>query len=157
MKKIVAISWYEKEREGNEGVYCIRTNINGFNEQEMWNIWTMLTDVEDAFRCMKSELGLRPVNHQREDRVDGHLFITVLAYHIGHTIRFKLRQQGTHYNGATIRQLLSTHVRIPTTMKRKDGKLIQIRKSSVSELSHKEIYEALNLSYQLGKTIKLIL
>lgn len=38
----------------------------------------MLTDIEDAFLCMKSDLGLRPVHHQKETRVDGHLFITLL-------------------------------------------------------------------------------
>ena len=52
----------------------------------------MLTDVEDAFRCMKSELGLRPIYHQKETRCDAHIFITVLVYHFLHAIRFKLRQ-----------------------------------------------------------------
>ena len=53
----------------------------------MFDIFAMLTDIEDTFRSMKSELGLRPVYHQKEYRSDGHLFITVLAYHIVHAIR----------------------------------------------------------------------
>ncbi len=117
----------------------------------------MLTDVEDAFRCMKSELGLRPVHHQIEKRVDGHLFITVLAYHILHTIRFKLRKSGINSDWSTIRTRLSTHTRITTTIKRKDGKMIHIRKSLKPEPFHKEIYSALNLPYQFGKTIKTII
>jgi len=127
------------------------------SEQEIWDIYNMLRDVEDAFSSMKSELGLRPVYHQKEFRVDGHLFITIIAYHILHTIRFRLRQKGIHYEWGTIRHLLSTHVRISTRMKRKDGKMIYIRKSSRPELSHKEIYDGLNLSYQPGKTVKVII
>lgn len=117
----------------------------------------MLTDIEDAFRCMKSELGFRPIHHQKELRADGHIFITVLAYHLLHSIRFKLRRQGIHLSWTTIREQLSTQVRITTTMKRKDGKMSRIRRFSRSELFHKKIYDALNLSYQPGKTVKTIL
>lgn len=117
----------------------------------------MLTDIEDAFRCMKSELGLRPVYHQKEHRVDGHLFITVLAYHVMHTIRFKLRSQGIDFCWGTIRKGLSTHMRLTTTMKRDDGKVIHIRKSSRPEPFHLKIYDALKLSRRPGKTIKIIL
>lgn len=155
--KAKAIEWHQKEIENNNGVYSLRTNIKGLGEREIWNIYNMLTDIEDAFSSMKSELGLRPVHHQKELRVDGHLFITVIAYHILHTIRFKLRQKGIHHDWQTIRTLLSTHVRITTTMKRKDGKMIHIRKSCRPELFHKEIYDALNLPCQPGKTIKTIL
>lgn len=119
--------------------------------------YTMLTDVEDAFRCMKSELGLRPIYHQKEIRCDAHIFITVLAYHLLHTIRFKLRQRGVRLCWATIRQQLSTQVRVTTTMKREDGKVIRIRKSSKAEPSHQAIYDALNFAYQPGKTVKTIL
>ena len=117
----------------------------------------MLTDIEDAFRCMKSELGLRPIYHQKETRCDGHIFITLLAYHLLHTIRFKLRQKGVRFCWTTIRRQLSTQVRITTTMKRKDGKVIRIRKSSKAEAPHQAIYDALNLSYQPGRRVKTIL
>lgn len=158
--KAESISWHKKEtKETKEknGVYVLRTNIKDGKEQELWDIYTMLTDIEDAFCSMKSELGLRPVYHQKEDRVDGHLFITVLAYHILHTIRFKLRQEGICYDWETIRNLLSTHVRITTSMKTKDGKMIHIRKSCQAEPFHKKIYDALKLPSQPGKTTKTIL
>jgi len=156
-KNAADINWHLKEKGINEGVYWLRTNKIELKEQQIWNIYNMLTDIEDAFRCMKSDLGLRPVNHQKEYRVDGHLFITVLAYHILHTIRFKLRLKGIHHSWNTIRTLLSTQVRITTMMKRKDGKVIHIRKSSQAELSYKKIYDALNISYKPGKTLKTIL
>ena len=154
--KAKAINWHLKETEENNGVYVLRTNREELKEEQIWNIYNMLTDIEDAFRCMKSELGFRPIHHQKEVRADGHIFITVLAYHLLHTIRFKLRRDGIHLSWATIRDQLFTQVRITTTMKRKDGKMIHIRKSSRAELFHKKIYDALKLPHQPGKMVKTI-
>jgi transposase len=151
------IKWTHTKREKTSGVYCLRTNQKDLEVQQIWDIYTMLTDIEDAFRCMKSELGLRPIYHQKEARCDGHIFITVIAYHLMHTIRFKLRHKGVKFCLTTIRRQLSTHVRATTTMKRKDNKVIKIRKSSKTEPTHEVIYDALGLSHRPGRTVKTIL
>ena len=151
------ITWSPKKTEKTSGIYCLRTDRKDLDEQQIWDIYTMLTDIEDAFRCMKSELGLRPLYHQKDTRCDGHIFITLLAYHLLHTIRFKLRQKGVRFCWTTIRRQLSTQVRITTTMKRQDGKVIRIRKSSKAEPAHHVIYDALNLPYQPGRRVKTIL
>jgi len=155
--RAAAITWERKEESSQSGFYCLRSNQLDFKEQKLFDIFSMLTDIEDAFRSMKSELGLRPIYHQKEHRADGHLFITVLAYHILHTIRFKLRQNGITHSWPTIRKELVTHARISTTIKRDDGKIIHIRKSSRPEPFHVQIYNALNLPHRAGKTIKTIL
>lgn len=152
-----ALRWERKEQPDHCGVYSLRSNRVDFTEQAMFDIFSMLTDIEDTFRSMKSELGLRPVYHQKEHRCDGHLFITVLAYHVAHAIRIQLRQQGIVHSWATIRKGLSTHIRITTTMKREDGKVIHIRKSTRPEPFHRQIYDALHLSHRPGRTIKTII
>jgi transposase len=53
----------------------------------------MLTDLEAVFRSLKSEFGLRPIFHHKTDRVCGHLFISVLAYHVVHVIRSRLKMR----------------------------------------------------------------
>jgi transposase len=151
------IKWSRKETEKTSGVYCLRTNREDLDVQQIWDIYTMLTDIEDAFRCMKSELGLRPIHHQKEARCDGHIFITVIAYHLMHTIRHKLRQRSVRFCWTTIRRQLSTQVRTTTTMKREDNKVIRIRKSSKAEPVHEVIYDALNLSHRPGRIEKTIL
>ena len=156
-EKAKNITWSHKKTEKTSGIYCLRTNRKDLDEQKIWDVYTMLTDIEDAFRCMKSELGLRPIYHQKEIRCDGHIFITLLAYHLLHTIRFQLRQKGVRFCWTTIRRQLSTQVRITTTMKRQDGKVIRIRKSSKAEPAHQVIYDALNLAYQPGRRVKTIL
>jgi transposase len=117
----------------------------------------MLTDIEDAFRSMKSELGLRPVYHQKEYRSDGHIFVTVIAYHIMQTIRYALKNKQIRESWSTIRKVLSTHVRITTTIKKDDGRVVHIRKSTRPEPVHTKIYDALGLPHCPGKTIKTIL
>ena len=151
------IKWSRKETEKTSGVYCLRTNREDLDVQQIWDIYTMLTDIEDAFRCMKSELGLRPIYHQKEVRCDGHIFITVIAYHLMHTIRHKLRHRSVRFCWTTIRRQLSTQVRTTTTMKREDNKVIRIRKSSKAEPVHEVIYDALNLSHRPGRIEKTIL
>ena len=75
------------------GVYCLRTNVEDWDEETLWRTYTALTDVEAVFRSLKSELGLRPIFHQQK-RSDGHLFITVIAYQLVQTIRRRRRARG---------------------------------------------------------------
>ncbi|MCP4221704.1 MAG: IS1634 family transposase, partial [bacterium] len=69
------ISWSMKQVDDTSGYYVLRSNLTDVSEKEIFDIFTMLLDLEDAFRSMKSELGLRPVHHQTEFRCEGHLFI----------------------------------------------------------------------------------
>jgi hypothetical protein len=65
-----------------------------------------------------------------------------------------LRRQNIHDSWSTIRKALSSHVRLTTTMKRDDGRVIHLRKSSSPEAGHKRIYDALRISPHPGKTVK---
>ena len=151
------ITWQMKQVDDTSGYYVLRSNLADKNEKEVFDIFTMLLDLEDAFRSMKSELGLRPVHHQTEYRCDGHLFITVLAYHVLHSIRLKLKLHGITHSWSTIRSRLSTHYRVTTSVKRSDGKMLFIRKTAKPEDCHIEIYDALGLSHRPGKISKTIL
>ena len=62
------------------GVYCLRTNEMTWEAEQLWRTSVTLTDLEAVFRSLKSALVLRPVYHRTEGRVDGHVFIRVLAF-----------------------------------------------------------------------------
>jgi len=94
------------------GVYSLRTNIPDWSEEQLWTTYIMLTGIEATFRSLKTDLGLRPVFHHKEDRVTGHLFITLLAYHLVHTLRHQLKLQGIHLSWNSIRNMMSTQQRI---------------------------------------------
>ncbi|MFZ0258199.1 MAG: transposase [Gammaproteobacteria bacterium] len=139
------------------GVYCLRTNQDTWDETTLWHTYTMLTDLEAVFRSLKSELGLRPVFHHNTERVSGHLFISVLAYHLVHTLRFQLKACGIHLSWESLRQALAGQVRITVELKREDGKTVHVRKASRPEPRQQVIYDALGISDRPGKTEKTIL
>ena len=74
----IKLTWARNEISVNTkqaGIYCLRTNCKDLDAHAFWDIYTTLTDLEAAFRSLKTELGFRPVYHQKETRIDGHLFI----------------------------------------------------------------------------------
>lgn len=153
-----SITWnktaVEHTTDSYPGVYCLRTSHADWDESFLWNTYTMLTDLEAVFRSLKSELGLRPVHHQTSDRVAGHLFITVLAYHLVHTIRFKLKEQKIYSSWSSIRKILSNMCRVTVSMLCKNGNTVHVRKSTRPEPQQQEIYSALGIKSRPGQTIK---
>jgi transposase len=140
----------------NPGVYCLRTTLTEPNDATLWRIYAMLTNLEAVFRSLKTDLGLRPVYHQIERRVEGHLFISVLAYYVVHTLRLRLKAKGINEAWETTRNTLSSQVRITTTLQRRDGRTVHVRKASRPEPRQQQIHTALNLSANLGGTQQII-
>jgi len=145
----IRIKWrrepQSEQKDQHCGVYCLRTNIKDWSEEQLWTTYIMLTEIEATFRSLKTDLGLRPVYHHKEDRVTGHLFITLLAYHLVHTLRYQLKQQGIHLSWDSIRNIMSTQQRITITLPTDDNKTIHLRTTTKPELRQKQIYAALSI------------
>jgi len=140
--------------DSHPGVYCLRTNQDTWDESTLWRTYTMLTDLEAVFRSLKSELGLRPVFHQKTKRVSGHLFITLLAYHLIHTIRCQLKTNNIHSSWSDLRKQLTGQDRVTVSMQCRNGDTVHIRKSTRPEPRQQVIYDALGLSHYPGRIIK---
>ena len=82
-----------KEAELRDGHYLLRTNLVAEDPAVLWDRYVQLTQIEAAFKCLKSELGIRPIHHQLEHRVDAHILIAFLAYCLMVTLRHRLRLQ----------------------------------------------------------------
>ena len=90
---------------------------------KIWDIYNLIRKVEYSFRCLKSDLGIRPIYHQKETRSDSHLFISVLAYHLLNSIEYRLRSHGDSCSWHTLRMILSGHTRVTVTQRdRKQNK-----------------------------------
>lgn len=154
----VKITWVRQPRPETTdtfpGVYCLRTSQGDWDESTLWRTYTMLTDLEAVFRSLKTELGLRPVHHQLAKRVAGHLFITVLGYHLVHAIRYRLKQANIHSSWSTLRKILSTQSRVTITMLCSDGSTVHVRKSTRPEQNQQEIYSALEIKSHPGRAVK---
>ena len=135
----------QKAEQRYSGQYFLRTSRHDLEEKSLWQLYITLGGIEDSFRSLKSELGLRPVFHSKQDRVKAHLFISVLAYHLMSAIRHRLRAQGYLMHWATIRQRMSTHVLNTVSMKTDSGLAVSIRTPSTPEVFHRDIYRALGI------------
>jgi transposase len=155
-----AVSWEVIDAKISEkltGSYFLRTNLTGMGPKELWKLYNTLRGIEDAFRFMKSSLGLRPVYHQKERRVDGHLWITILAYHLIQNCLYQLGKQGINYHWETIRALMGNRIRVTTEAKTHEGKTLYHRSTTKAEGEQVQIYKALELSSQILKAQKIIL
>jgi transposase len=144
-------------KDGFPGVYCLRTSHKDMNEEALWRTYTMLTDLEAVFRSLKSELGMRPVFHQVTERVTGHLFISVLAYHLVHSIRYRLKKADIVSNWSSLREQLNGQNRVTISMHCKNGEMVHVRKSTRPEPRQQEIYSALDMCSHPGVTVKKII
>ena len=153
-EQAVSIHWERVEKAHSQathpGVYCLRTNLTDWDEETLWRTYTMLTDLEGVFRSLKSELGLRPIYHHKEKRVSGHIFITLMAYHLVQTLRCQLKAKGVHDSWQTIRRKMENQQRITVILQREDGKTIHLRKTTRAEPQQSTIYKMLEISTQPG-------
>ncbi len=111
----------------SEGCYVLRTNIADWSAEDLWRTYIQLTDAEAAFRIQKSELGIRPVWHQRADRVHAHILVCFLAYVLWKTLEQWQQRAGLGRSPRTIldelRRIQSTDVVLPT----QDGRELRLR------------------------------
>jgi len=150
------IKWSVDSEEALEarfsGAYYIRSSRTDLAEKELWSLYMMLGEVEESFRCLKSELGLRPVYHRKDSRQEGHLFITVLAYHLLATIQRELKGKGISHRWSTLRTRMSTHMRATASVTNEKGERIYLRQTGDPEPFHLVIYRALGLPANPLKT-----
>jgi len=159
-KIVTALRWEKTPVSGtmltDPGVYCLRSNELSWDAEKLWRTYMMLTDLEAVFRSLKGELGLRPIFHSKEERSDGHLFISVLAYQFVQAIRQRLGMQGIHDSWASLRAVLSVQRRVTASFVQRDGRTLHVRKTTRPEPDLAKLYDALGLIHQPGGVQKLI-
>jgi transposase len=113
-----------------EGRYLLRTNLTDYDPDALWRHYMQLVFVEEAFRTLKGDLAIRPVYHQKPDRIEAHLFVAFLAYCLSITLRQQLRGLAGGLMPRAVFEKLATvqmlDVRVPTT----DGReLLLVRRT----------------------------
>jgi hypothetical protein len=109
------------------------------------------TRAESAFRDMKSPLAERPIFHQLEHRVEAHIFLCVLAYHLLISIEKTLLDQGIHSSWPTVRETLKTHQVCTIVLPTSDGSILRIRKAAIPEHDVLDLYRSLDISHDVIK------
>ena len=126
------------------GAYFIRTNLDTQDEINVWTIYNTIREVESTFRCLKTDLDLRPIYHKNDDATMAHLHLGILAYWLVNTIRHQLKQKEIKSDWQEILRITNTQKIITTTGQNKDDEMIYVRRCTEPNDSVKRIYKALN-------------
>ena len=128
-----------------EGRYLLRTNLAGHDPAKLWQLYIQLVEVEAAFKTLKDDLGLRPIYHQLEHRIEAHIFVAFIAYCLHVTLRARLKPLAA---GLTPRAVLDKFaaiqmidVHFPTT----DGRTLILSRYTEPTADQKILLKQLNL------------
>ena len=134
-----------RQARRSEGHYLLRSNLSGEDPARLWQHYVQLTEIEAVFRALKSDLAIRPIYHQKDSRIEAHIFVSFLAYGLYVTLRQRLRPLAP---GLTPRAVLEkmaalqmVDVRVPTT----DGRLLILPRYTQPERDHRLLLHQLRL------------
>ncbi len=154
------ITWRKDEtrhQEKNESldIYFLRTNLNVHDEIVVWNIYNTISEIENAFRTLKTDLDLRPIYHKNACQANGmddatmaHLHLGILAYWLVNTVRYQLKHNGIRSCWREIVRIGNTQKVITTSGTNTYDKIITTRKCTQPNENLKKIYDILKTKHQ---------
>lgn len=129
----------------SEGCYLLRTNLKGWEPAKLWRTYIQLTEAEAAFRTLKSDLSIRPIWHQKTERVQAHILVCFLAYVMWKTLGQWMKQVGLGTNPRTLLNELDTLKCVDVTLPTKDGRSLRLCCVSDPEPRLAELLDRLQL------------
>jgi len=149
-KKLAA--WRDWARV-SEGCYVLRSNVTDWTPEELWRAYIQLTEAEAAFRIQKTDLELRPVWHQRQDRVEAHILICFLAYVLWKALAATCRQAGLGDEPRQVFEALAEIAVVDVVLPTRNG--ITIRKRCISRPTEHQNILLQHLGLALPSSLKI--
>ena len=122
-----------KAAEQRDGHYLLRSNLTGEDPAVLWARYVQLTQIESAFRCLKSELSIRPIRHQLEHRADAHILIAFLAYCLHVTLKNRLMIHASGLTPAAVFEKLATIQMVEVWIPTVDGRWLVLPRHTQPE------------------------
>jgi transposase len=146
----IRLQWRQKPeqqqwREAREGAYLLRTNLKADSAAELWKKYVQLTEVEAAFRTLKSELAIRPLFHQLEKRVKAHVLVAFLGYALLVTLKHLLKRNASEYSPAEALKFLETLHSVDIVLPTIDNREIWLRRITKLDDHQEKIFHQLQL------------
>lgn len=129
-----------------EGHYLLRTNLCGDDPAQLWTYYIQLTEIEQAFKELKGDLSIRPIYHQRDERIEAHIFVAFLAYCLQVTLKYRLKALAPGLTPRAVLEKFATlqmvDVHLPTT----DGRTLILTRYTEPEQDHQILLQRLKLT-----------
>lgn len=134
-----------REVRRREGRYLLRTNLCDQDPAKLWSFYMILVQVEEAFKNLKGDLAIRPIFHQKEQRVEAHIFVAFVAYALHVTLRQYLKYLAPGLTPRAVlekfRAIQMIDVHLPTT----DGRTVILSRHTHPEPEHEVLLQQLHL------------
>jgi len=147
---VTAVKWAVKEGvdiNARSGVYFLRTSLQTQTEENVWQFYNTIRNIEATFRTLKSDLDLRPIYHQKDENTMAHLHLGLLAYWLVNTVRHQLKQNGIHSEWREIVRTMNTQKAVTTLAQNNHEEVIMIRRCSEPNQQVRKLYDALKFKY----------
>jgi len=149
---VTKITWTENKHDElklKEGVYFLRTSLSMKNEETIWTCYNTIREIESSFRCLKTDLDLRPIYHKSDDATMAHLHLGILAYWLVNTVRHQLKKEKIRYSWRELVRIGNTQKAITTIAQKENSQYVGKRKCSEPEPKLRAIYDALKYKQKL--------
>ena len=135
-----------QKAELRDGHYLLRSNLVGEDAAVLWELYLQLTQIEAAFKTLKSELGLRPIYHQLENRVEAHILVAFLAFALSATLKQRLQALAPGLTPRAVLEKLATIQMLDVCLPTTDGRWLIMPRYTQPEPEQALMLHQLNLS-----------
>jgi hypothetical protein len=135
----------------SEGCYLLRSNINDWSAEDLWRAYIQLTEAESAFRIHKSDLSLRPIWHQKKERVHAHILVCFLAYVLWKTLGGMCKAAGLGDEPRKVLDEIAQIQVVDVVLPTKTG--LEIRRRCVTKPSKHQAILLQHLNLRLPQTL----
>jgi len=142
---VTDITWKrKKEKEKPKGEYFLRYTKNAIPEDKIWDAYNQTRDIEAVFRCLKTDLNIRPIHHQKDQHIESHIWLGILAYQVvNYTLR-ELKQNGITYSWSSIVEIMRSMQTSITSVNNDKDETIYIKLCTRPNTKQKQIFDTLN-------------
>ncbi len=128
-----------------DGAYFLRTSQTGKDGAGLWQEYMLQCNVEQAFKELKSDLGIRPVYHHKEDRVDAHVLVAFMSYCLQVTLRHKLRASACGLTSQAVLETMSRVQMLDVSFETLDGRTLLLQRYTEPQEDHQLILHHLKM------------
>ena len=135
-----------REARRREGCYLLRSNLTETSPATLWQYYIQLTEIEQAFKELKSDLSLRPIYHQLDHRIDAHIFVAFIAYCLQVTLKCQARHLAPGLTPRAILEKLSAIQMVDVHLPATDGRLLVLPRYTQPDADQQLLLQRLKLT-----------
>jgi len=146
---VTDINWQRiKERERPKGEYFLRYTNNTISETDIWDVYNLTRDVEAVFGCLKTDLKVRPIHHQKDKYIEPHIWLGIMAYQIVNYIRKGLKENNINHSWTTIVEKMKSMQSSIVSVNNKKNEKIYVKLCTRPTIDQQLIFDSLNFKHR---------